>query len=623
MLRLKCLMLNPIAVFVAVLLPSSSFCQAVVPRKASYEQFVTAALKVKADRDTTTSLIKQTLDDTFVLFIPGALGSKLYSASGEPIWGADVVPQLESLVFASGAPPARAEKLDAYPLGVTRIDVYGQFDSRISAAIGGTASREEFAYDWREDIDTTVDRLESKIRGDWAPRLKNKKVIIVAHSMGGVVAWHWKNKHLRQGGYDFAISKLVLLGSPLQGSCEMLRMLLTGYRPTPREGFLEEKLYKVLFSALKPAAYTFPGIFQLLPLDEPLDIKTSCLVVKDPTGLYPQRHFAIDVWQQNLFPFLEGSWFASSVWDQLRLTRNNFKERLDQTLLKARDFRRNLNLSSEDPLNGKVEYFYSNEHPTTSQIFVRGGGQIDKNEGIVVDGDGRVMKTSAINQPRYSLTPREVSSPHGDLVKDRSFIQFIDLELKKEIEIRRTIKMASILASDEGARRSFGNAGLILSLSDLGVNLAAPSRVGAEAKSILSLNTATVEALNARPDNQRFRKPDVFLAAYEYARYLDDERKNKIGALPLYETVLASGVLKGSLNEVYALNRYGYSLIYLGRRGEARPFLLSAGSGVTSSPGGYTKDFKANLENNIRAARGGEFEIQTRSVAKSPESRSW
>jgi len=81
--------------------------------------------------------------------------------------------------------------------------------------------------------------------------------------MGGLVAWSWKNLYYQKGHYDFYLARLLLLSAPLQGSCEMLRMLLMGYRPIP--GGLHETSYKFLFDYLLPATYTFPSLFQLLP----------------------------------------------------------------------------------------------------------------------------------------------------------------------------------------------------------------------------------------------------------------------------------------------------------------------------------------------------------------------
>src|SRR5207244_6194499 len=125
---------------------------------------------------------------------------------------------------------AEAQSLERY-----FIDVHSQLLDEIAGIAGDEGEVIEFAYDWRHDIDQIAGWLDKTLREKWRDKIRGARLTIVAHSMGGVVAWVWKNRYYHRDEKDFELSRLVLLGSPLQGSCDMLRMLLEGYRSTPTE----------------------------------------------------------------------------------------------------------------------------------------------------------------------------------------------------------------------------------------------------------------------------------------------------------------------------------------------------------------------------------------------------
>src|SRR5258708_17282303 len=260
--------------------------------------FVEAALKASVRFPQTHQKIEASRDQYFVIFIPGILGSEIDTNDGEPLWGSSssVSPQL--LALRSSSPLTQVKVLSAYPTGLTNIDVYGEFETDVRALAGGHVTFREFAYDWRRDIADNAKSLDEKLRLDWHNQLKGKKLIVVAHSMGGLVAWTWKNLYYRNNTYDFEWYRLALLGTPLRGSCEPLRMLLTGYRPYPGASQLEEQEYRLLFSQLRAAAFTFPSMFELLPAEADLS-SNSCLQVRTNSGTYAQDHFSPEVWGQS------------------------------------------------------------------------------------------------------------------------------------------------------------------------------------------------------------------------------------------------------------------------------------------------------------------------------------
>ncbi|MDP4011440.1 MAG: peptidoglycan DD-metalloendopeptidase family protein, partial [Candidatus Roizmanbacteria bacterium] len=80
-----------------------------------------------------------------------------------------------------------------------------------------------FPYDWRKDIRATADLLDQKIESV-KQQTKSKKVDILAHSMGGLVA----RNYLIEPKNAIKVSKLITLGTPHLGAVEMIKNLRYG-----------------------------------------------------------------------------------------------------------------------------------------------------------------------------------------------------------------------------------------------------------------------------------------------------------------------------------------------------------------------------------------------------------
>lgn len=125
-----------------------------------------------------------------------------------------------------------------------------------------------FAYDWRADIDASVDRLAEAIR-DFAA---GQPVHLVAHSMGGLVARRftqrypelWKaiddaEKRVRGG-------RLIQLGTPNRGSFA-ISLVMTGEEPVVRKLALLD--FRHSKRELVRLLRGFPGSYQMLPAPDP------------------------------------------------------------------------------------------------------------------------------------------------------------------------------------------------------------------------------------------------------------------------------------------------------------------------------------------------------------------
>ncbi|WP_204452379.1 esterase/lipase family protein [Actinokineospora baliensis] len=110
-----------------------------------------------------------------------------------------------------------------------------------------------FPYDWRRDLRVIAGQLDRFVRRalpTWREYsgARDAKVIVLAHSMGGLIARYWATV---LGGHEHCRA-LVTLGTPHRGSLAALDYLVNGYRK--------------LFVDLTEVMRTFPSVHHLLPI---------------------------------------------------------------------------------------------------------------------------------------------------------------------------------------------------------------------------------------------------------------------------------------------------------------------------------------------------------------------
>jgi pimeloyl-ACP methyl ester carboxylesterase len=139
-------------------------------------------------------------------------------------------------------------------------------------------------FDWRQDIDVLGRELFDRVRRDRA-----SKVMLVAHSMGGLVS-----RAAMALDKDRRISRLLMLGTPNFGSFAPVQALRGTYPAVRKIAMLDlrnepEVLAKKVFT-------TFPGLHQMLPALErfdSVDLYDSRNWPND--GLVPDRTLLKDV----------------------------------------------------------------------------------------------------------------------------------------------------------------------------------------------------------------------------------------------------------------------------------------------------------------------------------------
>lgn len=127
-----------------------------------------------------------------------------------------------------------------------------------STALHGHPSYYRFAYDWRRDLRASALRLH-RLVAQALPPLRERdpaaKVVLVGHSMGGLLARYWMEGINPEDGAPFDgwrdTRALITLGTPHRGSLNALQFLVSGYRKA--------------FVDFSETIGTFEGLHQLLP----------------------------------------------------------------------------------------------------------------------------------------------------------------------------------------------------------------------------------------------------------------------------------------------------------------------------------------------------------------------
>jgi pimeloyl-ACP methyl ester carboxylesterase len=130
----------------------------------------------------------------------------------------------------------------------------------------------EFPYDWRRDNRVAARQLKQLIDRQlplWreSSGAEDAKVIVVAHSMGGIIARYYLE--VLEGWRD--CRALITFGTPYRGSLNALNFLANGY--------------KQLFVDLTEVMRSFTSVYQLLPIYEAVQIDRSYQRVAEIEGV--------------------------------------------------------------------------------------------------------------------------------------------------------------------------------------------------------------------------------------------------------------------------------------------------------------------------------------------------
>lgn len=216
---------------------------------------------------------REPLSDIVVL-IPGITGSVL-KKRGDVVWGPTGKAIAKALVSRGGelrealsltADPLEADTVDDVEATdlipdlhlipkYWKIDGYTAITKEIESSFQVTPGENffTFPYDWRRDNRVAARLLEARCRDwlrRWRTRSEHAKLILVCHSMGGLVARYFLE--VLEGWKD--TRALISFGTPYRGSVNALDSLVNGVRLGPL-GLLD----------LSALTRSFTSTYQLLP----------------------------------------------------------------------------------------------------------------------------------------------------------------------------------------------------------------------------------------------------------------------------------------------------------------------------------------------------------------------
>jgi hypothetical protein len=225
---------------------------------------------------------RESMSDVVVL-LPGITGSVL-KKDGRMVWGWSGRSALRGLLDG-GRSMTRSLMLHGDPValddlgdgveatslisdlhlipGLWKIDGYSRIADTIRAGFEVEPGRNffEFAYDWRRDNRVSARRLAREAHGwlsAWRQSSGNAdaKLILVAHSMGGIVSRYFLE--VMEGWKDSRA--LITFGTPYRGSLNALNSLANGERKGPGGRINVSELLR-----------SFTSVYQLLPIYECYD----------------------------------------------------------------------------------------------------------------------------------------------------------------------------------------------------------------------------------------------------------------------------------------------------------------------------------------------------------------
>lgn len=403
-----------------------------------------------------------------VVFVPGILGSEIRS-SGEKVWP-KVPPSPEQLALA----PALINE-----------NMPSDSDPRVSDDIYGSALaafRERLkphgipfitcGYDWRRDIRAGAADLERCLARE-LPEERQRNLVLVAHSMGGLVIWVWNQDH--EGGRfspKHKVAAIVILGTPLKGSCEILRMVQSGYvQPTDYTGYsdsgsvldrigsffnrkvreIENALTSLFSQSLRPVVLSWPGALELAPaaVSDTSPCVSAAFTGPGSEATLPPSHFKSEFWRTP-----PGNDFLSGI-DAAALPSS-----LEQVLEKAANFRDRFSPSRP---RAPAFLYFSGLWVTPEHAAMASDGHLSTRPWYAIEGDGRVPMESATASQNWAETFFDAygtKSVHGDLPIDDDFLRdFFSRRLPKFVNALAALQAIQLMLDDAPLLEAYAAAG--------------------------------------------------------------------------------------------------------------------------------------------------------------------
>ena len=225
-------------------------------------------IKVRGYNETSTTgsfSIKAEKETKAIVIIPGILGSSLYNTSTyDKVW-------LHAINFSSMALSENGNSV--MPITSMNSDNYGVMDmykylyNRLKTAYSSQFDVIFYDYDWRMSNATAASNLETRLSA-------YSEVVLVAHSMGGLVA----SKYLSNSAANRnKTAGLITLGTPFVGSAKAINAMETGELIDKNFAGIDVYFFKTTVRNMSKNSY---AAYQLLPTSN----------YRSKTDEYPVKH---------------------------------------------------------------------------------------------------------------------------------------------------------------------------------------------------------------------------------------------------------------------------------------------------------------------------------------------
>jgi pimeloyl-ACP methyl ester carboxylesterase len=387
----------------------------------------------------------------YIVFVPGVLGSKIQECNfhnagcGKNIWGATLPNRDPKSLLINPNKHYRTDIVE----DVFSYDVYGDALKEIESgfAIYDVNRLRVFHYDWRQSIGFNSAKLSEYLCGEVARYTPSTEVVILAHSMGGLVVKNWlKDNGALQCEFSQSVKirKVVFIATPHLGAAKAARAVAEGYNlfldnsDNLLMNVLGAAVNSIFLSSLNEVGLSFPSTFELLPVFS----SESCAGLaaqagKDISGLdirvYGSAGAAIDIFDVQVWEalkladrFAEGALSLSSIYAGIK-----------DHLAKAEDL--TCALEAFDPSTRTAVKHIVGKHvatPSRATIALRRRGP--EVTLTLQPGDGTVEALSAANLPtskpeQVSFVETAENSDHMSIVRSAA----VRAEVALEFDIAR------------------------------------------------------------------------------------------------------------------------------------------------------------------------------------------
>lgn len=406
-----------------------------------------------------------------IIVIPGMLGSRLVNADGRVVWGEfggraiDLggVEGMRALALPlSGKgwpkdglrPDGALEQVkvslgfdfqfSAYSGMLRAFGAGGYLDSDHSALSEidygpGHYTCFQFGYDWRRScaenavlLGRFIDEKKRYVSNERFKRTGKRSEVkfdIVAHSMGGLVARYYAmygKRPLASGGKMAVtwagakdLDKLVMVGTPNDGSIYPVQQLSEGYKLAP------------FFPRIPPAVIgTMPSMYELMPRTE-----AGAVIDKDSN---PIAIFQTESWKSLNWGLADPA--QEQILAQLLPEIADSQERrkiaiahLSKMLSNARDFHRAMNAKAVPPAGFQIHAFAGDAVSTGSRAqvgadgvpaiidYLAGDGVVTR-KSMLMDRRGKGSEGGRLQSPIHWTHSQFVFSDHKKMTSDPAFV---------------------------------------------------------------------------------------------------------------------------------------------------------------------------------------------------------